>query len=270
MLVAKIGHNKKNVSRFRMIPEYIVPNCFRPHPGLIALQSTRKGGVSNGEYSSLNLGNNTGDSIDLVYENTRLLCVATGINPEQLVSSDQVHGTEILFAEKPGRYHGYDSLITNKNNLFLCIFTADCYPVLIYDPRHKASGAIHAGWKGTACQIVVKTLVAMTRRFQSIPAECLAFIGTGISATEYEVDKEVAKEFPPDTSTRSPFSPDEEKYLLNLEMVNYRQLLASGIPASNIERSPFCSYGDKDLFFSYRRDQGKTGRMVSLIGVCSR
>ncbi len=253
-----------------MIPEYIVPDCFRGYQGLIALQSTRKGGVSNGEYSSLNLGGNTGDRPDLVDENTRRLCSAAGIKLEQLVRSDQVHGTEILFAEKPGRYHGYDSLITDKNNLFLCIFTADCYPVLIYDPRHNASGAIHAGWKGTAGQIVVKTLAAMTHRFQSIPAECLAYIGTGISASAYEVEREVAKEFPPDTSKRSPFSPDEEKYLLDLGMVNYRQLLASGVPASNIERSPFCSSGDKDLFFSYRRDQGITGRMVSLIGVGAR
>jgi len=253
-----------------MIPKYIVPNRFRLHPGLIALQSTRIGGISNDEYSSLNLGINTGDSVELVYENTRLLCVAAGINPEQLVSSDQVHGTDILFAENPGRYQGYDSLITDKKNLCLCIFTADCYPVLIYDPQHKASGACHAGWKGTAGLIVVKTLAAMKHRFQSLPAECLAYIGTGISANAYEVDKEVAKEFPPDTSTRSPFSADEEKYLLDLGLANYRQLLASGIPASNIERSPFCSFGDKDLFFSYRRDQGKTGRMVSLIGVCSR
>ena len=115
---------KKNF-RLRMTPEYIVPNCFRGHQELIALQSTRKGGASNGVYSSLNLGSNTGDRRDLVYENTRRLCVAAGINPGQLVSSDQVHGTEILYAEKPGRYHGYDSLVTDKNNLFLCIFTAD-------------------------------------------------------------------------------------------------------------------------------------------------
>ncbi len=250
-----------------MIPEYIVPDCFREYQGLIALQSTRKGGVSNGEYFSLNLGSNTGDRSDLVDENTRRLCAAAGINPEQLVRSDQVHGTEILSAEKPGRYHGYDSLITDKNNLFLCIFTADCYPVLLYDPQHHASGAIHAGWKGTAGQIVVKTVAAMTSRFQSIPAECFAYIGTGISANVYEVDKEIAKGFPPDTSTRSPFAPDEEKYLLDLGMVNYQQLLASGIPASNIEMSPFCSYRNSNLFFSYRRDQGKTGRMVSLIGV---
>jgi YfiH family protein len=253
-----------------MTPEYIVPNCFRGHQELIALQSTRKGGASNGVYSSLNLGSNTGDRRDLVYENTRRLCVAAGINPGQLVSSDQVHGTEILYAEKPGRYHGYDSLVTDKNNLFLCIFTADCYPVLIYDPRHNASGAIHAGWKGSAGQIVSKTIATMVVRFSSIPAECLAFIGTGISANAYEVDKEVAKEFPPDTSKRCTYSPDEEKYLLDLGLVNYRQLLSSGITASNIERSPFCSYGDKDLFFSYRRDQGKTGRMVSLIGVGQR
>ena len=259
----------KNFSITPMMPNYIVPDSFIGYHELIALQSTRNGGISKGRYSSLNLGRNSGDYIEMVYENTKRLCSTVGIDPGKLVCSDQVHGTEILFAEQPGQYHGYDALLTNKKNLFLCIFTADCYPVMVYDPRHNASGAIHAGWKGSARQIVVKTIEAMTKHFSSIPGECRAYIGTGISYNAYEVELEVARQFPPDTTTHSPLSPNKEKYLLDLGMVNYRQLLASGIPASNIERSPFCSYADSNLFFSYRRDQGKTGRMVSLIGTCS-
>jgi hypothetical protein len=250
-------------------PEYIVPDCFRHYRELTALQSTRNGGVSTGAYASLNLGINTEDSEAYVHENTRRLCAAACIDPESMVFSEQVHGTAILTAENPGSYCGYDALITNKKNLFLCIFTADCYPVLIYDPRNKVSGAIHAGWKGSAGSIVMKTIDAMQKQFNSLPGECIAYIGTGISTEAYEVGREVAMEFPSDCRRRSSILQHEEKYLLDLGMVNYRQLLASGIPPSNIECSPFCSVRDSNLFFSYRRDQGKTGRMVSLIGVRS-
>ncbi len=249
--------------------KYIVPDCFFPYRELIALQSTRNGGGSAGAFSSLNLGRNTGDRKERVEENFQRLCSDIGINPGRLVTSRQVHGTEILFAEEAGNYDGYDALITDRQNLFLCIFTADCYPVLIYDPRHQTSGAVHAGWKGSAGAIVMKTIEAMRVRFNSLPEECLAWIGTGISPEAYEVGRAVALEFPAGSCQRCPDRNNEEKYLLDLALVNYRQLLAAGVQPANIERSHFCSLRDSNLFFSYRRDRGETGRMVSLIGVTS-
>ncbi|MEI7694217.1 MAG: peptidoglycan editing factor PgeF [Chlorobium sp.] len=248
---------------------YLVPDCFRNSPGLVALQSTRNGGVSKGSYFSLNLGKNTGDVPDLVLNNMQLLCNQLSINPERMVSSEQVHATRILCAEKPGHYQGYDAFITDQQNLFLCVFTADCYPVLIYDPRHRASGAAHAGWKGTAGMIVKKTMQAMQRRFDTNPEECLAFIGAGISVEAYEVGHNVASAFPPDCTRRLHHSLENEKYQLDLRMANYRQLLDAGVPASSIECSSYCTFRDNNLFFSFRRDQGVTGRMVSLIGVAS-
>jgi len=250
--------------------EYIIPEIFRNYPDLLTLQSTRTGGVSEGMYASLNLGINTGDRPECVRENTRRLCAAAGIEPEKIVRSEQVHGTEILVADKPGAYHGYDAFITNKENLFLSVFTADCYPILVFDPRHNASGAIHAGWKGAAGEIVLKTIDAMQKNFGSLPSECIAWIGTGISGDAYEVSREVAKAFRTDESRPSHFSVNEEKYLLDLGQVNFQQLLDAGIRIANIERSSFCSYRDSTLFFSYRRDKGTTGRMVSLIGVDSK
>ncbi len=250
-------------------PEYVVPHSFREFSQLIALQSTRKGGISPGRYASLNLGTNTEDSAENVHHNTLRLCSAIGIDPDRMVSSLQVHGTEILAAEKPGRYQGFDAFITDKKNLFLCIYTADCYPVLIFDPRHQAAGAVHAGWKGSAGRIVMKTVAAMQKNFNSIPAECFAWIGTGISAPAYEVGPEVAREFPPENWRRSSLPEENDTYMLDLSLANCQQLLASGIPQSNIEQSRFCSFSDSDLFYSYRRDNGKTGRMVSLIGIRS-
>ena len=249
---------------------YLIPAIFSKYTGLVALQSTRAGGVSEGVYASLNLGSNTGDREERVYENTQRLCAAVSIDRKKMVRSEQVHGTEVLVAEKPGQYCGYDAFITNKENLFLSIFTADCYPILLFDPRHNASGAVHAGWKGAAGEIVIKTIDAMKKNFASIPAELIACIGTGISAEAYEVNQEVANVFRTDESRPSPFSMKEDKYLLDLRQVNFRQLLDAGIQISNIERSSFCSYRDSNLFFSYRRDKGTTGRMVSLIGVSSK
>ncbi len=247
--------------------KYIVPDSFLPYGELIALQSTRNGGESEGPFASLNLGRNTGDVQEHIEKNFQRLCTDIGIHPGRLVTSRQVHGTEILVAEEPGDYDGYDALITDKKNLFLCIFTADCYPVLVYDPRHNASGAIHAGWKGSAGAIVMKTIEAMRARFNSLPEECLAWVGTGISPEAYEVGREVALEFPAESCKRSPDRHNEERYLLDLALVNHQQLLASGVPPANIELSPLCTVRDSTLFFSYRRDQGQTGRMVSLIGV---
>ncbi len=248
-------------------PSYIKPIIIEKHTKLVALQSIRTGGVSHDNYNSLNLGNNTGDSAANVHENFIRLCKSINIDHERLVSSEQVHGTSVLMAEMPGHYKGYDAIISNKENLFLCIFTADCYPILIYDPQHHAVGAVHAGWKGTAGNIVMETIRAMQRQFKTCPDKCFAYIGTGISKEAYEVDRAVAERFPSDCRYTSGCAGNNEKYLLDLGLINHQQLSASGIPESHIEQSPYCTYRDSTMFFSYRRDNGITGRMVSLIGL---
>ncbi len=254
-------------SRTEVPPEYLSPSCFGTFPELVALQSTRMGGVSNGPFRSLNLGITTTDDAENVRENTSILSSAAGFDPAGLVSSDQVHGTSILIAEKPGRYPGYDAFITRTANLFLCIYTADCYPVLIYDPVNRAAGAAHAGWKGTAGRIVVKTLEAMHESFGTKPSECTVWIGSGISAGAYEVGGEVAEAFPSECCLPATSEEDGEKKQLDLSLANYLQLVRSGIPETNIGRSPFCTFRDSDLFYSYRRDNGITGRMASIIGM---
>ncbi len=248
-------------------PVYIVPDCFRDNTDLLALQSTRLGGVSEGPYSSLNLGGNTGDLPEKIQKNMLLLCSAAGIGSNRLVSSNQVHGTGILYAEEPGHHDGYDAFVTDKPDLFLCIFTADCYPVLIYDPKQRAVGAAHAGWKGTAGEIVMKTVAEMSARFNTEASDCLAYIGAGISAGAYEVGREVCERFPEEFCMTKILTDGGRKYFLDLGKANRRQLLNSGIPAENIECSPFCSFIDREMFYSYRRDNGMTGRMVSLIGM---
>lgn len=248
-----------------MLPEYLVPGIFSGINNLVALQTTRNGGASPAPFNSLNFGKNTGDSAGNIRQNTVALCRSLNIAPDTLAGSDQVHGTKLLHVRQPGFYSGYDALATAEQGIYLCIYTADCFPVLLFDPVNRAAAAIHAGWKGTACMIVPKTITFMQQRFRSNPDDILAWIGTGISQAAYEVEFAVADNFSPAHYKATPS--DDGKYLLDLAGANLEQLLRSGVPEKQIETSTFCSSRDSNLFFSYRRDAGKTGRMVSLIGL---
>ncbi|KAA6233279.1 peptidoglycan editing factor PgeF [Chlorobium phaeovibrioides] len=246
-------------------PKFRVPEIFRHTHSLLALETTRNGGVGTGPYSSLNLGSNTDDNPDSVRRNTELLFSEAGIDSSRTVRSQQVHGTEILHATSPGALQGYDAFITDTENLFLLIATADCYPILLFDPLNRAVAAIHAGWKGTAGHIAPQTVESMRRAFGTRPETLLASIGTGISGEAYEVSLDVAKQFP--ASCILPPATTGAGPRLDLGAANRMQLEEAGVSSASIESSPFCSFRDTGSFFSHRRDNGITGRMLSIIGL---
>ncbi|HHE32357.1 MAG TPA: peptidoglycan editing factor PgeF [Chlorobaculum parvum] len=243
----------------------LLPSIFNGIPGLVALQTTRTGGVSAPPLESLNLGTHVGDDPEHVRENERRLYEHLKISPESIVTTSQVHGTEVALISEPGNLHGYDALITKTPDLFVGILTADCYPILIHDRRTGACGAAHAGWQGTAGRIAKKTVEAMSKAFGTHPEEYLAWVGTGISGEHYEIGTEVAVRF--SISHLKPSPSGEGRQLLDLSGANRDQLIEAGIPQSQVHCSKFCSYRDADRFFSYRRDNGKTGRMLALIGL---
>lgn len=243
----------------------IRPGLFRDLKDVVAIQTTRKGGVSEPPFDSLNLGFRTADDTADVRMNLQRLCECLGIPPDSIVLTDQVHGTGICMIDHPGHVSGYDALITDTPGLFAGIVTADCYPVLIHDPEHAASGAVHAGWQGTAGGITRKTVEAMHDAFGTRPESCVAWVGTGISSANYEIGEEVASRFDERYLTPSPDS--QGKHLLDLSLANRDQLIAAGIPDAQVECSSWCSSKDREMFFSYRRDHGRTGRMLSLVGV---
>jgi hypothetical protein len=245
-------------------PLLIRPSIFSGIPGLTGLQTTRAGGVSCPPFDSLNLGAHTADDDLLVQENLKRLSRHLHITPGNIVFTEQVHGTRVCRVTRTGNVSGYDALITDTPGIHLGIVTADCYPVLIHDRRNRASAAIHAGWQGTAGHIADKTMEAMSMAFGTRPEECVAWVGTGISARHYETSSDVAGHFDDRHLTPSPVQ--KGKFLLDLSRANHDQLLAAGIPSSQVECSAYCSWRDQKLFFSYRRDQGVTGRMLSLIG----
>lgn len=242
---------------------YRQPALFIQFTNLIAAESTRHGGISPAPFHSLNLGINTLDTPENVTENRRRFFTALGADSNRFASSVQVHGTNVLLATQPGRYKGYDALITQEPGLLVGVTVADCVPVLVYDAQTPAVAAIHAGWRGTVGGIVTKTLARMQEQFGTQPAHCYAYVGTCIDECSFEVGPEVASQFSPsfvrvDTDTQQAF--------VNLKAANQQQLQGFGIPASQIEVSAFSTMLHNHDYFSYRQEGGQTGRMLAVIG----
>jgi YfiH family protein len=243
---------------------FYTPTIFCQFPSLVAAESTRHGGVSKAPFFSLNLGINTNDDSKNVLENRLIFFEKLGISEAQFASSYQVHGNQVQVVTEAGRTEGYDALITNQPNVFVGVTVADCTPILIYDVRNQAVGAVHAGWRGTVVQIVLKTLQTMQLTYGTQPMDCFAYVGTCIDECSFEVGEEVAKQF--DVEFKR-FNFAIGKYLIDLKRANAAQLSAFGIPASQIEISPYSTIMHNDDYFSYRLEKGQTGRMLAVIGI---
>jgi hypothetical protein len=168
----------------------------------------------------------------------------------------QIHSNVVLLADHPGVLGEGDALITNHSGLAISIRTADCYPILLADSQNKAIAAIHAGWRGTAAQIVVRTLEKMKSQYETNPSDVSAVIGPGIGVCCYEVGEEVSRQFG-----------FEGKTHLDLMSENRKQLEKAGVPPQNIEALGVCTFCDTERFFSYRREKEKAGRMTSFIRI---
>lgn len=239
--------------------------------------STRLGGVSSGEYHSLNLALHVNDQPAAVLENRRRICQALHIDYRRLVAGEQVHGdaVAVVTAEHIGRgslsldtaIPQTDALITNVPNVPLSSYYADCVPLFFMDPVKKAVGLAHAGWKGTVLRIGAKTVRQMQVNFGCRPQDILAAIGPSIGPCCYQVDqpviKQVAANF--DFWQQTAKQCDDEHWLLNLWEINRRVLTEVGVKPENITVAEICTMCRNDLLYSYRAAQGRTGRMASLI-----
>lgn len=247
---------------------FLVPSIFASEPEVLAAQSLRYGGVSEAPFDSLNLGLSSGDRQEYVLHNREIFYTALSVSPARVALSHQTHSDHILRVDSPGRYSDFDALMTNQRNLFITVSVADCTPILIYDRAHKAIAAVHAGWRGTAQKILYKTLLAMKEAFGTQAKDCLAYIGTCISAESYAVDADVAQHFEPAFKVYDSVS---RKFFLDLKAANAHQLYAFGLEKAQVEISPYCSYREHRYFFSYRyavhHTQGRTGRMQAIIGL---
>ena len=242
--------------------------------------STRKGGVSKEHLASLNLSFSVEDAKENVLENFRRIGERFGKTPEDFVLSKQSHETKVLKVGMKDRgkgitkdrdYEGIDALITDEEGLILSCFSADCVPILFYDPIHKAVGACHSGWRGTKGKILQNVVEEMRKHFSSNPAEILIAIGPSICKEQYVVSEDLALSFLEDypdvgENSSSPIQRiSKDKFQLDLWDLNRRIALDSGIKEEHISISGYCTMENPELFFSHRYSQGKRGLQGAFI-----
>lgn len=238
--------------------------------------TTRHGGVSQGNYATLNPGEYSGDQSSSVRMNRRLLSDAIGISPERLFAPFQIHEAEIgiideAFLSLPAeqqkeQMQGKDALVTDVPGVCIAVSTADCVPILVYAPDKQVVAAIHAGWRGTVKQIAAKTIRLLTERFSCDPSCLLAGIAPSISQESFEVGEEVVDAFQTtgiDMERILKRNPQTGKAHIDLWEANRLQLLNCGLVAANIEVAGICTYTHHDEFFSARRLGIKSGRILS-------
>jgi len=235
-------------------------------PGLVHAVSTRHGGVSPAPFDTLNLGLSCGDAPENVAANRRRLAEAVGARPEQLATCFQVHGAQVVHvddqpAEVLRREHA-DILITNRPGRFLMLRFADCVPLLLVDPRRRALALAHAGWRGTAADVAVAAVRALSEQFGSAPRDLLAGVGPAIGPCCYEVGEEVAAHF---AHRPGGVRRDGQRIMLDLWALNREALLAAGVPAAQIELSALCTRCHSRDFFSHRAAGGGPSGRFSLI-----
>ncbi len=239
---------------------------FKTHSNLLQINSTRVGGSSTEPYHFLNLGMHSGDDRQTVHKNRTHFFNILAIPENRLVFPEQVHSDNVIWVQDPGIVRDCDALVTNVPNLFLTIQTADCFPVFLFDPMRQVIAIIHSGWRGTAKNIVQKAIRLMSENGNSLPEDILAGIGPGIQQSCYQVDEKTSSHF--DTTYLIPDGPGHFK--LDVQGAILDQLLDAEIKWDNIEVDSTCTHCAKGLYYSYRRDGQRSGRMMGVIGFRSK
>ena len=233
--------------------------------GLTAFSSMRKGGYSSGRYGDFNINRYCGDSEEAIRRNREALCGLLGITDDHLLMPHQVHKAEIavIGEQLDIDLEGYDALMTNVEDVCIGVSTADCIPVLLYDPRQRAVCAVHAGWRGTVMRIVEQSIARMTEVYGTNPADLIAQIGPGIHLESFEVGDEVYQAFEDAGFPMEKISKKYEKWHIDLPECNRLQLIAAGVPDAHISVSPVCTYMQADTYFSARRLGIESGRIFT-------
>ncbi len=235
--------------------------------------STRQGGISLLPQNSLNLSMVPWDRGDNVRENRKRFLSVLELQNARLCTLSQVHSNRLHIIEENTRLGNSrlegDALATQLQGVALAVEVADCFPILLADPRTGAIAAVHAGWRGTLARILVRAVARLSDAFGTDPANLRAAVGPGIGACCYEVGPEVAEQYMQGFSgikvaRRHPAEPG--KYLLDLRLALEAQFRESGVPLENVFILDACTRCHATEFFSYRREGLRTGRMMGVIG----
>lgn len=243
--------------------DFIIPNWPVP-ANVVALQTTRLGGVSSAPFDSLNLGAHVNDDPIAVAKNRQLL---SPYLPNEPVWVNQVHGIEVIDAAQSACLQNADASFTTKPNVVCVTMTADCLPVLLCDKAGTVVAAVHAGWRGL-CNGVIEAAV---NKLPVEHSEILAWLGPAIGPKAFEVGSEVRAQFiAKDAQAASAFQTNGNKWLGDIYQIARQRLNYLGVTQiyGGSVNEDFCTYTDATRFYSFRRDD-VTGRMASLIWLAS-
>ena len=238
-----------------VIPDWSVPTTIR------AWTTLRYGGVSREPYDSFNLGDHVGDDQNAVKTNRTLLLENFAL-PQMPLYLNQIHSTRVIKLPYQGEDVQADAVYTDQANQVCLVMTADCLPVLFCNRQGNEIAAAHAGWRGLCDGILEQTVQC----FRAEPEELTVWLGPAIGPQAFQVGREVVAQFiEKDAQAEQAFRADPgvaDKYLGNLYQIAVQRLRRLGV--SRISGGEYCTYTEKERFFSFRRD-GQTGRMASLI-----
>lgn len=256
---------------------FLYPEALNKSGVAKAAFTTRYGGVSTGQWSSLNLGLHVGDNREDVIANRELAAHELDVSLDQWVCGEQVHGDRVAVITEEDRgsgarshenaIKGADALVTNVPGIMLATFAADCVPILIVDPLQKVAAAVHAGWKGTMKQVAKETVRVMREVYGSRSENMLAAIGPAIDLCCYEVDQHVFIPFVELYPEGKDFFQEKvnQKWQLSIPEANVQILEEAGLLPDRVVRTGGCTSCQTDLYYSHRAEKGKTGRHAGLI-----
>lgn len=256
--------------------EYIQFNNLKKYSDmLIHCFTTRHGGVSEGEYKSLNMAFNKSDKRENVEENYKRIAGALGIKTENMVLSNQIHENKIRIVtdsdrgkgiHKKSDIIGFDGLMTNSTEVALVTFYADCVPVFLFDPVKRVISLVHSGWRSTLKEISKEAVIKMKEVFSCDPCDIEVAIGPSIGQCCFEVGEEVYMEFISTFEWCGGFCKKVgEKWFIDLPPIIKRTLEMEGIRDSKITIGGICTKCNNDIFFSHRGDNGKTGTLAAIM-----
>lgn len=250
--------------------------------GFVNAFTCRSGGCSSPPFDSLNMALHCGDEDDRVLENRRRLLEVMGLSLASVVCGSQVHGSGVQIVEphmtgrgaldKSSALPDCDATVCAHPSLTLVSFSADCLLLLFVDPVRRVIANAHSGWKGTSLNIAAQTASTMAASYGSSPRDLEVFIGPGIGPCCFEISGELAEKASPLLLVTSGkrIKEHEGRFYWDLPGTNRDQLLEIGVLPDNIIDTSLCTSCHPELFFSYRREKGLTGRMASLLNLVSK
>ncbi len=238
------------------------PYIFKGFPEIIFGFSTKIGPDYNPPPYYFNLSLSVDDGRERVINNRKIFFGSLGLTLESAAYQKQVHGDRITYVSVPGNIGESDAMITDRTNTSLCISTADCTSIFIYDSEKKIIAGIHSGWRGTQKKITAKTLNRLKSEFGCNAKNLFVYLGPSVSQVNYEVGKEVA-----DLFEARYIDKKNNKLHLDVAAANFDMILNAGVPYHQIQKSSLCTYEYKELLHSYRRDGKSSGRALGVIAL---